>query len=162
MEKVFPISKSNSTSEDIVTEKLASFFSIGLIFYVVSKNIAVFHTLLWGSVALTDQFSRSQNDYLENTSIFITPCPQIRESVPIIIASTTDFKLNTMQITRFDFQWVLPTRDAAHTTINTPFLHHFGVFFDSFYKIIRRLLWQWLKSYLHWKHQMSIATKPLW
>ena len=96
-----------------------------------SKNIAVFHTLLWGSVALTDQFSRSQNDYLENRSIFFTPCPQIRESVPIIIASTTDFKLNTMQITRFDFQWVLPTRDAAHTTINTPFfdfLLFWGVF----------------------------------
>ena len=64
-ENVFPISKFNSTSEETVTEK-SKVKAIGFIFHVISKSIFVFHAVPWERVALTDQFSRSQNDYFEN------------------------------------------------------------------------------------------------
>ena len=74
------------------------------------------------------------------------------------------YPLHNAKVPRIDFQWIVLTIDATHTTINKPFTDFlvFWVFFDAFDRMIRRLLWQWPKSYLHWKHQMPVAIKPLW
>ena len=72
-EKVLPISKSNSPTEDDVTEK-SKVEAVGLVFHVASKNVVVFDAAPWKSVALTSLFSRNQNDFFENRSIcFLCP-----------------------------------------------------------------------------------------
>ena len=81
---VLPIFKSNLPPEDDVTEK-SKVKVIELTFHEVSKNVVVFEVAPWESVGLTYLFSRTQNDYFENRCVLI------------IIGSTVDFNLGTMQ-----------------------------------------------------------------
>lgn len=106
-------------------------------FVVISENVVNFDEAPWESAAFTNLFSRSQNDYFENRSIFFASWLQRKRTCSNYHSMYSPFQPwhNTVGL-RVGLQWEIPKSDVAHTSMNLPFLD-----FLAFCGVLWRIWW---------------------